>query len=355
MAGNSNLQDSMKQRQDEFYTQLPLIESELKHYREHFRGKVIFCNCDDPYESNFFKFFAMNFNFLGLKKLIATCFIGSPFAGEQLSLFDVVNVKEIATENRQPHKIEITEVPDMNEDGAIGLADVEILLKNKKNALTLLDGDGDFRSAECIGLLKESDIVVTNPPFSLFREYVAQLMEYEKSFIIIGNQNAVTYREIFPLLVENKIWLGYMSGHFWFMVPDSYEEKKTDFKIDENGKKWRRMGNICWFTNLDIEKRHQELTLYKKYSTEEYPNYENYEAINVNLVTDIPCDYDEVMGVPITFMDKYNPDQFTIVGATESEGKGFSKGLWLGGVAQPVVNGKRIYKRLFIKRKGVQP
>ena len=312
-AGNSNLKDSTRQKQDEFYTQLPLIENELKYYKGHFKGKTVLCNCDDPYESNFFKYFAMNFNYLGLKKLIATCYTGSPVAGTQLSLFDVVGVKDEATDRKQPHKIEITEVPDMNEDGAVGLSDVEILLKNKKNTLTLLDGDGDFRSIECIELLKESDIVVTNPPFSLFREYVAQLVEFGKAFIIIGNQNAVAYKEFFPLLADNKIWLGYNNGHFWFKVPDTYEEKQTDFKIDENGQKWRRMGNICWFTNLDIEKRHQEITLYKRYSPEEYPRFDNYDVININRVADIPCDYAGVMGVPITFMSQYSPDQFEIV------------------------------------------
>ena len=318
-AGNSNLKDSYQQRQDEFYTQLPLIESELKHYKAHFRGKVVFCNCDDPYESNFFKYFAMNFNYLGLKKLIATCYTGSPVAGIQLSLFDVAGVKDEATDQRQPHKIEITEVIDMDDDGAVGLSDVEILLKSNNNTLTLLNGDGDFRSPECIELLKESDIVVTNPPFSLFREYIRQLMEYEKAFIIIGNQNAVTYSDFFPLLAENKIWLGYMSGHFWFKVPDSYEEKQTDFKIDENGQKWRRMGNICWFTNLDIEKRHESMTFYRSYSPELYPDYDNYKAIEVGKTADIPSDYNGVMGVPITFVDKYNPEQFEILGIMDRQ------------------------------------
>ena len=340
-AGNSNLKDSFQQRQDEFYTQLPLIESELKHYKAHFRGKTVLCNCDDPYESNFFKYFAMNFNYLGLKKLIATCYTGSPVAGVQLSLFDVAGVKNEVTDSRQPHKIEITEVLDMDDDGAVGLADVEILLRNNNNTLTLLKGDGDFRSAECIALLKESDIVVTNPPFSLFREYVAQLMEYQKSFIIIGNQNATTYKEIFTLIKDNMIWMGYNSGHFWFKVPDSYEEKKTDFRIDENGQKWRRMGNICWFTNLDIEKRHEVLTSYKRYTPEEYPQYDNYEAINIDMVADIPEDWLGVMGVPITFLAKYNPDQFDIIKFRKGDDdKDLS------------INGKYTYFRILIKRKG---
>ncbi len=322
MAGNSNLHDSARNKQDEFYTQLSLIESELKHYREHFKGKVILCNCDDPFESNFFKYFAMNFNSLGLKKLIATCYATSPVTGNELQYYvgkggqlsfvpsdDNIPVNH----DKHPYKVVITEVTDENGDGRVDLADVEYLLKNRKNALTLLDGDGDFRSQECIGLLKQADIVVTNPPFSLFREYIAQLIEYDKAFIIIGNMNAVTYKEIFPLIAQNILWLGYNSGHFWFKVPDSYEEKKTDFKIDETGQKWRRMGNICWFTNLDIEKRHENMVLFRAYTPEKYPTYDNYDAINVDRTVDIPCDYYGVMGVPITFLSQYNPEQFEIV------------------------------------------
>ena len=200
MANNTSLNKASISKKDEFYTQLPDIEAEMRHYREHFRGKVIFCNCDDPFESNFFKYFAMNFNFLGLKKLIATSYSESPVAAKQLSLFDVKDLGVESSDARHPYKIEITEVNDENADGAVDLADVEYLLKNRKNALTLLKGDGDFRSSECIELFKEADIIVTNPPFSLFREYVAQLIEYEKEFIIIGSQNAITYKEIFPLL-----------------------------------------------------------------------------------------------------------------------------------------------------------
>ncbi len=324
MAGNSNLKDSVRQKQDEFYTQLSLVESEMKHYRQHFKGKTVLCNCDDPYESNFFKYFAMNFNALGLKKLITTCFATSPVTGKefqyfvnnggQLSFISSENNAPVQDENgRKPYKVEITEVTDENGDGRIDLADVEFLMRNKKNTMTLLDGDGDFRSPECVELLKEADIVVTNPPFSLFREYIAQLLEHKKCFVIIGNQNAVAYKEFFPLLKNNEVWLGYNSGHFWFKVPDSYEEKQTDFKIDENGQKWRRMGNICWFTNLDIEKRHEKMPLFRTYSSDIYPKFDNYDVINVNRVADIPCDYDGVMGVPITFMSQYNPDQFEIV------------------------------------------
>lgn len=322
MAGNSNLHDSAKNKQDEFYTQLSLIESELKHYKAHFKGKIVLCNCDDPYESNFFKYFAMNFNVLGLKKLITTCYATSPMVGSelgyyvspvgQLSFLEMPNSTP-ANQAKRPYKVEITEVKDETGDGRTGLADVEYLMRNKKNVMTLLEGDGDFRSSECVDLLKQADIVVTNPPFSLFREYVALLEQFKKRYIIIGNMNAVTYKEIFPMIAENRLWLGYNSGHFWFKVPDTYEEKKTDFKIDENGQKWRRMGNICWFTNMDIEKRHENMTLFRNYTPDAYPHYDNYDAINVDRTVDIPCDYFGVMGVPITFLSQYNPDQFEIV------------------------------------------
>lgn len=313
MAGNDNLHMSHNNKADEFYTQLSLIESELKHYKAFFHDKVVLCNCDDPFESNFFKYFAINFNSLGLKKLIATCYATSPILYTQLSMFgDDVEVRDKKNQ-KKPYKVEITEVSDENGDGRTDLADVEYLLRNKKNVLSLLKGDGDFRSSECIKLLQQADIVVTNPPFSLFREYVALLESNRKKYIIIGNMNAVTYKEIFPLIAENRLWLGYNSGHFWFKVPDTYEEKKTDFKIDENGQKWRRMGNICWFTNVDIEKRHEDMPLFRTYSPESYPKYDNYDAINVDRTVDIPCDYYGVMGVPITFLAQYNPEQFEIV------------------------------------------
>ena len=356
MPGNSNLHDSSRNKQDEFYTSLQLIEDELKHYRAHFNGKRVLCNCDDPWESNFFKFFAMNFNALGLKRLTATCYAASPFAQMELDLFGgsvPVPCHEGTRTKKTPYKIVITEVKDENGDGRIDLADVEWLIKNRKNVLTKLKGDGDFRSKECAALLDEADIVVTNPPFSLFREYMAQLIEHEKQFLIVGNLNAVTYREIFPLIRDNKVWLGNKAGHFWFKVPDNYEEKATDFKIDENGQKWRRMGNICWFTNLDFPKRHEKLLLWKKYSPETYPKYDNYDAIEVAKTEDIPCDWEGPIGVPITFMQYYNQEQFDILGATESEGVGFSAGLWNADseVAQPMVSGVRRYKRIFIRRR----
>ena len=312
MAGNKSLHVANRAKQDEFYTQLSDIENELKHYKKHFKGKIVFCNCDDPYESNFFKYFVLNFNVLGLKKLICTCYETSPIANTQLTLFDLLG-NPTPSDNLIAHKIEINEVRDENGDGKFDITDVPYLLKSKKNKMKRLSGNGDFRSEECLALLQEADIVVTNPPFSLFKEYMAQLMEYNKSFIIIGNQNAITYKEIFPLIAQNKIWLGSSLSYIAFKVPDYYEERATRFWIDENGQKWRSMGNICWFTNLDIEKRHEELILYCPYSPEKYPKYDNYDAINVDKVKEIPFDYDGVMGVPITFLDKYNPDQFEIV------------------------------------------
>ena len=234
MAGNSNLNDSARNKQDEFYTQLSLVESELKHYRPHFKSKTVLCNCDDPYESNFFKYFAMNFNALGLKKLITTCFATSPVTGKefqyyvdndgQLSFVPSASSTPVQEEGEcKPYKVEITEVADENGDGRIDLVDVEYLMRNKKNTMTLLDGDGDFRSPECVELLKEADIVVTNPPFSLFRDYMALLIAHNKKFLIIGNLNAVKYKEILPLFMTDKVWLGCNSGHYWFKVPDSYE------------------------------------------------------------------------------------------------------------------------------------
>lgn len=344
---NSNLNQAKEAKKDEFYTQLSDIENELRHYRSHFQGKTVLCNCDDPYESNFFKYFALNFNALGLKKLIATCYNGSPVQGNELMIdFGNFNYepKKIA------YKVEISEVNDSNGDGVINLTDVQYLIKNKNNVLSLLKENGDFRSNECIELLKQSDIVVTNPPFSLFREYVAQLIEYGKKFLIIGHQNAITYKEIFPLIMNNKLWLGYgfKGGAAHFVSPYDDVASANDHK-----KGMIRVSGVHWFTNLEIKKRHEELVLYSKYNDSEYPRYDNYDAINVNKTNEIPMDYDGVMGVPITFLDKYNPEQFEIIGATESEGKGFSNGIWNKNskVAQPLVNGERKYKRVFIRKK----
>ena len=307
--GNVNLHSSRNAKADEFYTQISFIENELKHYKHYFAGKTVFCNCDDPEWSNFWNYFRLNFYELGLKKLISTHY----------------------EEEKPSYRMDIVS----NDNGEqCGIPDYVI---------TPLKQNGDFRSPECVEILKEADVVITNPPFSLFREYVAQLMEYEKDFIIVGNQNAITYREILPLIMANKIWLGYNSGHFWFRVPDYYEEKKTDFKIDENGVKWRRMGNICWFTNIDIEKRHEEMILYHNYTPEKYPKYDNYDAIEVSRTAEIPCDYYGVMGVPITFMDKHNPEQFEILGLDDHRVQWRGRG--------PEINGKCVYRRIIIKKK----
>ena len=339
---NKNLNAAKTAKKDEFYTQLTDIERELQHYWPHFRDKVVLCNCDDPYESNFFKYFSLRFNQLGLKKLICTCYDGSPVAGTQLSLF---SLDKEGNEKKTAYKVEITEVPDVNGDGAIDLTDVELLIKDDKNVLSSLHGNGDFRSQECIELLKEADIVVTNPPFSLFREYIGQLMEYGKKFLIIGNQNNVTYKEIFPLLMENKVWLGYKTGDMAFKVPDDYEARETRYWQDETGQKWRSLGNICWFTNLDHNKRHEMLDLVCRYSSEEYPAYDNYNAINVNKVDNIPCNYDGIMGVPITFLDKYNPEQFEIKGIDRYVQDNPNYG------HRFILKGKEVYARILIRNK----
>ncbi len=267
----------------------------------------------------------MNFNYLGLKKLIATSYVSSPISGGQISLFDIFNDNGDQTpiEEKHPYKIVITDVQDTNGDGAINLADVEYLIRNKRNTLTLLDGDGDFRSEECIELLKEADIVVTNPPFSLFREYVAQLIEYNKKFIIIGNLNAMTYKEVFPLIKDNKIWLGASihSGDREFRVPDDYPLQAAGFRVDENGVKYIRVKGVRWYTNLDYPTRHEDIDLYRQYygHEEDFPSFDNYDALNVDATKDIPEDYEGIIGVPITFLDKFNPDQFEILGITDRQ------------------------------------
>ena len=288
-----NIDKAKEAKKDEFYTQLDDINNELKHYREHFRGKTVLCNCDDPRISNFFTYFAYNFEFLGLKKLITTC-----YKNQNVDLFSQ-NQSEQAVYLIYEGDKNGNHTPDANEIGVMPLK-----------------GDGDFRSKECIELLKEADIVVTNPPFSLFREYVAQLMEYDKEFLIIGNQNALSYKEIFPHIRDNKMWLGASihSGDRKFWVPEDYELKAAGCGIDATGRKFIRVKGVRWFTNLDYKERHEDLILYKNYTPDLYPKYENYDAINVNKTEDIPCDYEGIMGVPITFMDKYNPDQFEIIG-----------------------------------------
>lgn len=310
-----NLDAAKTAKKDEFYTQLTDIERELQHYWPHFRDKVVLCNCDDPYESNFFKYFALRFNQLGLKKLICTCYNGSPVQGNELLLrFEPWD--DEAEIKKKAYKVEITEVKDMNGDGAVDLSDVRYLLQNDKNVLSTLQ-TGDFRDPECIELLKQADIVVTNPPFSLFREYLRQLMEYEKKFIIVGHQNAITYKEVFPLLKDNKVWLGYgfKGGAAHFFSP--YEDVAT---AGDHKKDMIRVSGVNWFTNIEIAKRNEEIDLVCKYSPGEYPTYDNYDAIEVCKTADIPCDYDGLMGVPITFMDKYNPNQFEIVTLGIGEG-----------------------------------
>lgn len=275
MAGNKNLQAANRAKNNEFYTFLSDIENELRHYKEHFRGKTVLCNCDDPRVSNFFHYFAYNFEHLGLKKLITTC-----YKNQDMNLFSAGECEQAVYLVYEGDK-NGNRVPDVSEIG-----------------VRPLRGDGDFRSAECVELLREADIVVTNPPFSLFREYVAQLIKYDKKFLIIGNQNAFSYKEIFPLIKENYIWTGYNLVKE-FAQPDGTTKK---------------FGNVCWFTNLDIKKRHEDLILYKTYNPTEYPTYINYNAIEVSKTEYIPMDYEGIMGVPITFLDKYNPSQFEIIG-----------------------------------------
>jgi len=350
-------------KNDEFYTQLADIETEMRHYKEQFRDKVVLCNCDDPYESNFFKYFAMNFNFLGLKKLIATCYIGSPIANKQLSLFDYEDEADKTT--KISHMIIINEGIDENNDGAFDLQDIVIsLTRNKNNTLSRLNGDGDFRSAECIELLKQVDIVATNPPFSLFREYVAQLIEHRKDFIIIGNVNAITYKNIFQLIKENKLWLGNTHRNrglgMFFDIPKSVNtETATRLK---DGKIF--IGGAVWFTTLDTPVNHQEMTFYRTYKGHEldYPFYANYNAIEISKAKNIPDDYFEEMGVPITFLNSgYNSEQFEIIGCSRELGKPMSeiapKGTYAeGGIRFYIKNldGKyeRLYDRIVIKRKG---
>ena len=312
MANNVLLKQAQKAKQDEFYTSYEDIQAELNHYEKHFRGKTVLCNCDDPFESNFCKFFLVNFNYLGLRRLICTSYKSSFVIGSQFSIFDEDNALVVPEHG---YVMDITEVPMANGRG-VSDDDIRRLLTSKKRGVKRLKGDGDFRSEECIEYLKQADIVVTNPPFSLFKEYVAQLMEYNKKFLIIGNQNAITYKEIFPLIRDNKIWLGASihSGDREFRIPPHYEARSKSLRIDEFGNRYIRVVGVRWYTNLDYSQRHEELISYRSYSPEEYPTYDNYHAINVDKTVDIPGDYLGVMGVPITFLDKHNPDQFVIIG-----------------------------------------
>jgi hypothetical protein len=334
---NGSLSKARDAKQDEFYTQLSDIERELKHYRKHFKDKVVYCNCDDPRVSNFFRYFLYNFEQLGLKKLITTC-----YKSQEMSLFS-------RKDNEQAIYFEY-----IGNKSGNNMPDPEEVETRQ------LNGDGDFRNEESIELLKQADVVVTNPPFSLFREYVAQLIEFDKKFLIVGNQNAVSYKEVFKLIQGGKTWLGAKSGDMEFRVPDHYEPRETRYREDKDGQKWRSLGNTCWFTNLDISKRHEEIILYKNYSPEEYPTYANCDAIEVGQTKHIPMDYMGAMGVPITFLDKFNPDQFEVIGSSRTLGSPMSdvakKGTYAqGGPRFYLANGngsyRRLYDRIVIKRK----
>ena len=390
---NNNLTSAKKARNDEFYTQYEDIQKEVQAYIDYnpdvFRGKVVYLNCDDPYESNFFKFFANKFNAYGIKKLVATSYFNSSVAGTELQISLLPNIpdKEISpvkksaqqtnttTENGETkgRVIEITEVADENGDGVYDLEDIKRIIQANGGG-RLLKGDddsppGDFRSKECIELLKQADIVVTNPPFSLFREYVAQLFEHDKKFLIIGHINAITYKEIFPKIMDNRMWLGpsISSGDREFEVPKNFVDPKKFTGEIRDGKYYQKVMGVRWYTNLDHGKRHHNLQLMtmaenRKFSKKVidsdvcYKKYDNYDAIEVSFTDAIPSDYAGVMGVPISFLDKYSPDQFEILGATESEGKGFSNGLWdeKSRVSQPVIERERVYKRIFIRHKNTE-
>ncbi len=317
-----NLTQSRKAKKDEFYTQLSDINNDLQHYGHLFRGKTVLCNCDDPRVSNFFKYFSLNFERLGLKRLISTC-----YKSQDVDLF---------SQNKSDSACYIIYDGDKNGNHVPDPEEMDI---------KTFKGDGDFRSRECVELLKQSDVVVTNPPFSLFREFVAQLVEYKKEFLIIGNINALTYKEVFPLFKENKAWLGCSihSGDREFGVPQDYPLAAAGFRVDGQGKHFIRVKGVRWLTNLDYKERHEPLDLYKHYTPEEYPKYDNYDAINVDKTSDIPCDYDGIMGVPITFFDKFCPEQFEILGMDDHRVP------WLG--HGPSINGACKYRRLIIRRK----
>ena len=327
---NENLNKAKRNRKDEFYTQIADIERELENYTKHLKDKIVYCNCDDPYESNFFKFFANKFNKLELKELVATSYYPSPIVGKELPVREIAGLKP---EGKEPFVVRIREVKDFNKDGAIDFLDIKYLLESKKNVSASLKDNGDFRSNECIELLKQADVVITNPPFSLFREYVEQLVEYKKKFLIIGNFHAITYIEVFKLIKKNKIWLGCNSVKE-FVRPD---------------KTTQTFGNIMWYTNLSHKKRNEEFPLFKTYkeSKKEYPKYDNYDAIEVSSVNNIPKDYKGVMGVPVSFMSKFNPNQFEIVGSNRGV-KQDPQGIY---GRSSYIDGKERFKRLFIKHK----
>ena len=330
MARTKELSAAKRAKKDEFYTDLDDIAEEVKHYRDHFRGKVVLCNCDDPRISNFFHYFSHSFEQLGLKKLITTC-----YRSQERDLFSQ-SASEKAIWLEYDGDRNGNRVPDPEE---IGIHEFE--------------GDGDFRSAECVELLKKADIVVTNPPFSLFREYIAQLVAYDKKFLIIGNVNALTYKEVFPLVQSNKIWLGASihSGDRKFGVPDDYPLNAASCGVDERGRRFIRVKGVRWFTNLDYRQRHDDLILYANYTPERYPKYDNYDAINVDKTCEIPMDYDGAMGVPITFLDKYNPEQFEIIGLIAGNIRGLAGLPSSTGKDGPYMNGKLRYGRILIRRR----
>ena len=301
MAKSDNLRKAKENKDDEFYTYMSDIENELKYYKSQFYGKTVLCNCDDPFESNFFKYFALNFNALHLKKIICTCYSESKIIGKQLSLLDLNYEVDLKNANKA-YKLVINAINDYNNDGAIDLYDIEAIIKNKKNTLSLLKEDGDYKSNECIKLLKEADIVVTNPPFSMWHDFVVTLDKYKKQFLIIGRIDCINYVDVAPLIIGNKIWRGYNTVK---------EFKRPDGSI-------KKFGNVCWWTNLDVSKRHEKLILYKKYSKDEYPNYYNYDGIDVDRVDNIPYDYYGKIGVPVSFLEKYNPEQFKVIGTGTS-------------------------------------
>lgn len=329
-AKNKSLSSAKTNKEDEFYTQLSDIEKELKHYRNFFQDKVVYCNCDDPRISNFFVYFSLNFEKLGLKKLITTC-----YKNQSIDLFSQKD-KEQAVYLEYNGDKNGNSIPDADEIGTIALK-----------------GDGDFRNQESIDLLTQADIIVTNPPFSLFREYVAQLIEYDKKFLIIGNINAISYKEIFKLIKENKAWLGVNMGRgiSGFIVPKNYELYGTEARVDEYGNRIVATNNCLWLTNLDNAKRHEELILYKNYTPEEYPTYDNYDAINVDKTKDIPMDYKGAMGVPITFLDKFNPDQFEIIDGIGRYSMLTGPTAETQGTYLTMINGVPKYARIVIKNK----
>lgn len=337
---NSNLQSAKNTKNDEFYTTYETVESEVAHYVSHFVGKTVLCNCDDPFESNFCKYFLRNFNILGLHRLICTSYCVSAVANTQLSLFDDTHqsLKEGAG-----YVLDVFKFSDSLSE----ISDAEITrFLRSANVIRKLKGSGDFRSQECIQYLKDSDIVVTNPPFSLFKEIVSEIMKYNKKFLIIGNQNALTYKEIFPLIQNNEVWTGYRFGEMKFRVPNYSQPRKYRYWVDESGQKWRSLGNAMWLTNLDNDRRHEYISLTKTYNPIDYPKYDNYDAINVKTIRDIPYDYFGIMGVPITIINRYNSEQFEIVGeANHGSDSEFD-------LFKPTIAGKEIFKRILIRRKG---